>query len=338
MNSRMFRHEPDVRIDSPDRILAASRRFMESRVLLSGFELGVFTALEHGPRTSTQVARTVKADPRATARLLSALCSLGLLRKKDGYFRNAPTAARFLVQGRPDYLAGLGHTVNLWDTWSDLTESVRRGRSVLKAPPSRRGRDFFMPFIAAMHARAVPQAKAIVRSIPLAKVSRVLDVGGGSGAYAMTFARAKPGLLATVFDLPQVAPLTKDYIKKAGLAKRVDVRVGDYNRDGLPRGNDLIFLSAIIHSCSPTGIRKLFEKCARALNPGGLIVVQEFVVNEDRTAPAFSVFFALNMLVDTPRGDTYTESEIRLWLQEAGFGAVKRQDTPFNTTLMIGRL
>jgi precorrin-6B methylase 2 len=189
-----------------------------------------------------------------------------------------------------------------------------------------------------MHARASAQAKAVIASIPLAKVSRVLDVGGGSGAYAMAFARAKPGLHATVFDLPQVAPLTRDYLKQAGLAERVDVRVGDYYRDALPRGNDLVFLSAIIHSCSPAEIRKLFGKCARALNPGGSIVVQEFVVDEDRTAPAFSVFFALNMLVGTPGGDAYTESEISSWLKAAGFRAIQRKDTPFDTALMLGRI
>ena len=105
----------------------------------------------------------------------------------------------------------------------------------------------------------------------------------------------------------------------------------------MPDGYDLVFLSAIIHSCSPEGSRRLLRKCARSLNPDGLIVVQEFVVNEDRTAPSFSVFFALNMLVGTPGGDAYTESEIGSWLKAAGFRAIKRQDTPFDTALVTGR-
>ena len=314
-----------------------SRRFMDSRVLLTAYELGVFTALGHGPRKSAQVARAVKADPRATDRLLNALCCLGLLRKKDGRFSSTPAVARYLVRGQPDYFAGLGHTVDLWDTWSTLTESVRRGRSFTKDPFRRRGRSVLVPFIAAMHARAVPQAKAVVAVLPLARARRVLDVGGGSGAYAMAFARAKPGLRATVFDLPQVAPLTRGYLRDAGMSERVDVRVGDYEKDPLPGGYDLVFLSAILHSNPPAGNRRLIGKCARALNPGGLIVVQEFMVDEDRTAPAFSVFFALNMLVNTPGGDAYTESEIGSWLKAAGFRAIQRRDTPFDTALMIGR-
>jgi len=315
-----------------------SRRFMESRILLTGFELGVFTALGRGPRSPAQVARAVKADPRAIDRLLGALCCLGLLRKEGGYFSNTPVAARYLAQGRPDYLAGLGHSVQLWDTWSTLTGAVRQGRSVLKAPLGRRVGGFFAPFIAAMHARAVPQAKAVVTSLPLAGVSRVLDVGGGSGAYAMAFARAKPGLRATVVDLPQVVPLTRSYVQKAGMSQRVDVRVGDYERDPLPGGYDLVFLSAILHSNSPAANRRLIRKCARSLDSRGLIVIQEFVVDEGRTAPAFSVFFALNMLVGTPAGDAYTESEIRSWLAGAGFAGIERQDTPFDTSLIRARL
>jgi SAM-dependent methyltransferase len=330
--------KPLPSIDSRAELLATARLFMESRVLLTGYELGVFTALGRGPRTAAQAARAVKADPRSLDRLLDALVCLGLVRKRGRLFSNAPLASRHLVAGRPGYLGGLGHTVSLWRTWSTLTEAVRAGRSVLQEPNFRRGRDFFVPFIAAMHERAVPQARAVMRSLPLSGVSRVLDVGGGSGAYAMAFARAQPGLRATVFDLPQVAPLTRDYIRKAGLSDRVDVRAGDYEKDPLPGGYDLVFLSAIIHSCSPEGTRRLLRKCARSLNPGGRIAIQEFVVDESRTAPAFSVFFALNMLVGTPGGDAYTESEIGSWLKAAGFRAIKRRDTPFDTALVTGRL
>ena len=322
----------------PDELFELSRRFMASRVLLSGFELGVFTALGHGPRTSAQVAATVKADARATDRLLDALVVLGLLRKSAGRFSNGPAAARRLVAGRPGYMAGLGHSASLWRTWSTLTESVRQGRGVLKEPVGRRGAAWFASFIAAMHERARQTADGVVSRLDLRGVSRVLDVGGGSGAYAMACARAKPGLRATVFDLPQTAVLTRGYIRKAGLSSRVDVRVGDYEKDALPRGHDLALLSAIIHSCSPAGTLRLFRKCARALNPGGRIVVQEFVVDESRTAPAFAVYFALNMLVGTQAGDAYTESEISSWMRQAGFGGIRRQDTPFETALITGRL
>jgi predicted O-methyltransferase YrrM len=168
-------------------------------------------------------------------------------------------------------------------------------------------------------------------------VSRVLDVGGGSGAYAMEFARAKPGLRAVVFDLPNVLRLTAGYLKRAGLADRVALVAGDYDRDDLGSGFDLAFLSAIIHSNSPDGNRALIQRGVAALNPTGHLVIQDFIVDEARTGPPFGVLFALNMLVGTAAGDTYTESEAMQWMAEAGLARVVRMDTAFGTSLLIGR-
>ncbi|HAM35690.1 MAG TPA: acetylserotonin O-methyltransferase [Elusimicrobia bacterium] len=317
-------------------IMALARGFMASRILLTAFDLDIFTALDRGPIDSVQAARRIRCDNRATDRLLNALVSLGLTRKKGRLFSNTPLAARHLVRGRPEYLAGLGHCVHLWDSWSTLTAAVRRGRSVLEPSVGRRGAAWLSAFISAMHERARAQADAVVKGLDLGAVESVLDVGGGSGAYAMAFVRAKPGLRATVFDLPQVAPLTRRYISREGLSGRVAVRAGDYEKDPLPKGFELVLLSAIIHSNSPTANIRLLRKCRRSLNPGGRIVIQDFVMNPDRTAPAFGAIFALNMLTATAAGDTYTESEIRSWLKQAGFGSIKRRDTPFASTLIVG--
>ena len=330
-------NRPLPRIASAPDILAAGRLFMESRVLLTGFELGVFTALGKGPRTAGQVARTVGADPRAVDRLLGALASLGLTRKRGGRFSNSPLAARHLVAGRPGFVGSLGHMASLWHTWSTLTGAVRAGRSVLKDSMPRRGKEFFVPFIAAMHERSTRQGPSLARLLPLARVRRMLDVGGGSGAYAIAFARANPDLRATVFDLPQVVPLTRGYIRKAGLAGRIEARAGDYDKDPLPRGYDLVLLSHILHSNSPAKNRRLLRECARSLNPGGAVVIQEFVPDEDRAGPQFAAFFALNMLVGTPAGDAYTESEIGSWLRAAGLRRVARRDTAFDSALLIAR-
>jgi predicted O-methyltransferase YrrM len=325
------------RVSSSRGLLAAGRLFMESRVLLTGWELGVFTALGPGPRTAEQVARTAKADIRAMDRLLCALTALGLVRKRGRFYSNAPLAARHLVAGRPGFVGSLGHMASLWQTWSTLTGAVRAGRSVLKDAMPARGKEFFVPFIAAMHERSTRQGPSLARLLPLAKVRRLLDVGGGSGAYSIAFARARPGLRAVVFDLPQVAPLTRGYIRQAGLADRIEARTGDYEMGTLPRGFDLVFLSHILHSNSPARNRRLLRECARSLNPEGMVAIQEFVVGEDRTGPQFAALFALNMLVGTPSGDAYTESEIGSWLKAAGLRRIRRRDTAFDSSLLIAR-
>ena len=113
--------------------------------------------------------------------------------------------------------------------------------------------------------------------------------------------------------------------------------MGNYDVDPLGSDFDLVFLSAIIHSNSPSGNRTLIGKAARAAAPQGQVVVQDFIVDEDRTGPSFATLFALNMLVGTETGDTYTESEVRQWMDEAGLRQVVRKDTSFGTGLIIGR-
>jgi SAM-dependent methyltransferase len=319
------------------RILELASAFQASRALLSAVELDLFTALDEAPRTSAEIARAIGADPRGTDRLLNALCALGLLEKEAGRFRNGPTASQFLVRGKAGCLEGLMHWVHLWESWSTLTAAVRRGGAVSPGPVGVRGESWRRAFIDAMHWRARQHAPHVVGSLDLTGVSRVLDVGGGSGEYAMAFVRAKPGLSATVFDLPDILPLTARYVAEANLSERIELVAGDYLADALGEGLDLVFLSAILHSNAPAENRRLLARCAAALTAGGQMVIQEFVLDEERTGPLFPALFALNMLVGTPAGDAYTEAEIRAWMAEASLSEIRRRDTPFGTTLLVGR-
>ena len=311
--------------------------FQRSRVLLTAYELGLFTVLGDESKSSIEVAKALGTGDRATDRLMNALCAIGLLEKKRGRFSSSPLASRFLVKDSPDFMAGLMHSVHLWDTWSTLTQAVRHGKSVVARHANERGEEWLTEFITAMHQRACQQAPGVVALLDLSGTSRVLDIGGGSGAYSMAFAQAKEEIRAMVFDLPNVIALTRDYIEKEGLSNKVETVVGDYNIDELGSGFDLVFLSAIIHSNSSEGNRELIRKGSEALNPQGQMVIQDFVMDEGRTTPALGALFALNMLVATESGDTYTESEIRMWMEEAGLPDIVRKDTSFGTSLIIGR-
>lgn len=323
---------------TPRAILDMAMAFQRSRPLLTAYDLGLFTVLNDERRTSGDVAAALGTDPRATDRLMNALVALGLLEKQEGVFANAPVAAACLVKGKAEYMAGLAHTNNLWDTWSSMTEVVRHGRPAASVGTiNDRGAEWLRPFIAAMHWRARQAAPDLVRRLDLQGVTRVLDVGGGSGAYAMAFARARGGISAVVFDLPNVLPLTRAYIAEEGLASAVETQAGDYLRDPLGTGYDLVFLSAVIHSNAADENRLLFGKATAALNPGGRLVVQDFLMNEARTGPALPALFALNMLVGTAAGDTYTESEVRGWMSGAGLSSLERFDLETGTNVVIGR-
>ena len=330
------RNESKKQEPSPGRIMELSRAFQSSRVFLTGYEMDVFSVLGDDEKTSAEVAGAIGADPRGTDRLLNALCALELLTKSAGRYANTPVTAKYLVKGKPDYQFGLMHTVHLWDSWTTLTKAVRNGGTVIKRSINERGTEWLEAFIAAMHGRAKLEAPFLVGKIDLTGVSRVLDVGGGSGAFSMAFVRAKEDLKTTVFDLPNVLPLTRKYIEAAGFSERISTVPGNYNEDELGTGFDLAFLSAIIHANSFDQNQELVSKVSRALTPGGRIVISDFIMEDNRFEPAFGAFFALNMLTGTPGGDTYTESEIKSWMDQAGIAFTERINLGRGPGLMIG--
>jgi predicted O-methyltransferase YrrM len=320
----------------PDDFLTALRAFQESRVLLTAIELDLFTAVGKGA-TASQAAHRLGGGERATEMLLNALVALGMLTKQAGLFRNAPLAARYLSAGSPDNVrTALMHSVHVWDRWSTLTACVRAGTSVLRRGPEKRGQDWTQAFIGAMHLNAVARAPAVVSAVGAKGVDRLLDVGGGSGAYSIAFAKARRTLRAEVLDRPEVLPMARGHIAKAGLSDRVKTRAGDLRKDKLGRGYHLILLSAICHMLGPEENLDLFRRSLAALAPGGRIVIQDFILEPDKTAPRVGALFALNMLVGTRSGSSYSEPEYAQWLRQAGFQDVRRIHLPGPSGLMLG--
>jgi (2Fe-2S) ferredoxin/precorrin-6B methylase 2 len=319
----------------PDDLNALIRGFQESRVVLTALELDLFTAVGEGSGAA-EVAARVHTDPRATEILLNALASLGLLVKHEGVFRNSPPVARYLTAASPDNARpALLHTVHLWQRWSTLTGCVRAGTAVSHDENSGRGPDWTEAFIAAMHRNASERAPLVVRATGVENVRRMLDVGGGSGAYSIAFARANPALRADILDLAAVEPIARRHIQDAGVADRVNVRAGDLRSGRLGEGYDLVFVSAICHMLSPAENLDLLRRCHEALAPGGRVVVQDFILEPDKTAPRFAALFALNMLVGTRGGASYSEPEYAAWLAEAGFHEIRHARLPGITGLMI---
>lgn len=309
--------------------------FRTSRVLLTAIELDLFSALDKESKTSAEVSSIISADPRATDRLMNVLCNIDLLEKKNGQFSNSDFSSRYLVKGKPDYISNLLHAVNLWDSWSNLTEIVRRGKPVQRN--DKDGKNWRDNFIEAMHYRAVKQASEDINMIDLSGVRNVLDLGGGSGAYAMNFANSSKDIAAAVFDLPEVIPLTEKYLEKSGLKDKVKTIKGNYLTDDIGTGYDLIFLSAIIHSNSFEENKDLVMKCADALNKNGMLVIQDYVMDDERITPPAGTMFAINMLVNTKGGDTFTQTEIYSWLKNAGLKNIIRNETTRGSSQVIAR-
>jgi len=320
----------------PEDLNRTLRGFQESRVVLSAVELDLFTAVGNGA-TVEAVASKIDSDARATEMLLNALVAMGWLTKRGGVFRNSASSARYFVAGsRDDSRAATLHLAHLWRTWSTLTECVRAGAPVRHQEMAERGDDWTYAFIAAMHRNARARAPLVVGAVGTEGVSRMLDVGGGSGAYSIAFASASEKLEVDLLDLAEVLPITQGHINSAGLAGRVRTRPGDLRVDRLGEGYGLVLLSAICHMLGVDENRDLVRRCFEALAPKGRLVIQDFILEPDRTAPKWAALFALNMLVGTQAGSTYTEAEYAGWLREAGFEEVRHVRLPGPSGLIIG--
>jgi hypothetical protein len=312
--------------------------FRLSRVILTAYELELFSHLGKEGKSAEEIAKEIRTDARATDRLMNVLVGCGLLDKGNNEFKNTELSRKYLVKTSPDYMGGLGHIADLWHTWTTMTDAVRKGSTiVIRDSINDRSKNWLEPFIAQMHHRGKQQAHEIAELLDFKNVNKVLDVGGGSGAFSFAFIDKKPGLEATVFDLPNVVPITQKYIDKEGYKKKVETLAGNYLQDPLGSGYDMTFLSAVIHSNSPGENKLLFKKCADAMNKGGQLVVLDHIMSEDRTSPFGGALFSLNMLVGTEAGDTYTVSEIKSWMAEAGFENIERKGAESGTSLIIGK-
>jgi len=300
--------------------------FISSRVILTSNNLGIFDSLKK-PLSAAEISGKMKIDPRATEILLDALIGIGLLSKSsNGKYRNAQVSNHYLVKGSSLYQGDIvKHASTMWQNFSALDEVVKTGQ------PARKGFDHDS-FIMGMHNLSMLRSEGLIKAMELKGVKTALDLGGGPGTNAI--AMVKKGVKATIFDMPETIKIAKKVVRREGV-KGIDFINGDFHADSIGSGYDLILVSHIFHAYSEEENIALLRKCKNSLNPAGRVAVQEFPINDARTAPAHSALFSVNMLVGTERGRCYSPSEIKRWMAKAGFKNAKVKDLP-ETVLIIG--
>ncbi len=323
----------------PDRLDQMIRGYMPSRCILTALELDIFTAIGEGANAE-QIGARIHANARAAEMLLNALVALGLITKSGDVYSNTPESVRFFVPDSKDnHRNGLLHTVNIWHRWSTLTDAVRHGTCIPIDPRIHArdsGPEWTVNFIAGMDRNAKARAPLVVQALGTAGVRRILDLGGGSGAYSIAFAKASSDVRCEILDVPEVVPLTTEYVNKAGVSAQVSLRSGDMLRDDLGSGYDIIMLNAICHMFSEQQNQQLFRRARQALAPNGRLVVQDFILNSNKTGPLHAALFSLNMLVATDHGASYNETEYSCWMKNAGFTEISRIKLPGPSDLIVG--
>jgi len=298
------------------------RSYRQAQILLTCVELGVFEALASRSATASEVAAATGSDLRGMELLLNAAVALGLLEKREVFYCNTALTQACLTAGGP---ADLRRSLRLerasYRRWEHLAEAVQTGRRPEETRRDEQPEDWARHFIYGLYAMARPMAAAIAEALalPQDRPLRVIDVGGGHGAYSLALAARYPQVTATIFELPRVVPIAREIVAQAGLSGRVSVQEGNFQRDPLGSSYDVALVFGVLNGEPPAGRPALIQKVSDALAPGGRIVLRDYALDADRAGPAEATIFALQLLLATDAGGLDTRADWATWLAAAGF-------------------
>jgi len=289
-------------------------------VLLTSVRVGLFDILVDGRKcTVTEVAERFKWSERGTEILLNALCSMGYLEKEsERYFIAENFRNEFSSENYPLLKEWLLHQWRLMQRWTRLDEVLKSGKPIRETDRKKQQLNH-RNFILSMAQRERANVPVLLHAISLEGFTHLLDLGGGPGLFAIALAEAYPNLHATIYDAPDTEPIARQFMNISSARERLHFRAGDFLTDELGEGYDMALLSSILHIYSPVENQRLLQKVFNSLRPGGMIIIRDFILNRDKTGPLDAALFAVNMLVNTERGNAYSVSEMKSWLKQAGF-------------------
>ncbi|MBI4388357.1 MAG: methyltransferase domain-containing protein [Candidatus Omnitrophica bacterium] len=326
-----------------EHILDLGYSSMSAAALQAAFDVDLFEAIgDDGVKSLPTIQTKVSADSRSLELLLNALASLNLVRKDGGGYSLPEASKRILLQKSDKYI---GDMVKLQQSslksFLELSKSVRTGKPLeqFQGGLPNLPKEHMRGFIRAMHNTAMGHAELLARKLDLLKAETLLDIGGGPGTFSIHFLKQNPHLRVTIFDLPVVIEIAKEFATKHGVSERMDFQAGNFEADEIKGTFDVVFVSHIIHGLGEEANLNLFRKILRAIRPSGRLVIQDFFLNEDHMSPRFSTLFALNMLLHTDGGRTYGFDEVGQWLIDTGFSEVTKPilRLPRGISLLIGR-
>ena len=306
-------------------LLKISGSYWGSCTLHAGVKLDVFTHLDGISLSAAELAQTITADERGLKMLLDALAALELLEKSDSSYTCTQLSMTSLSKRSDSYMGHIiMHHHHLVQGWSHLDEAVKsgvpvRGHAAHEAEDGERE-----SFLMGMFNLASILAPRVAAHIDLTGRRRLLDLAGGPGTYAIHFCRHNPELTATIYDLATTRPFAEQTVRRFDLADRIAFVEGDITADELGSGYDVIWISHLLHSESPQSSAAIVAKAALSLNTGGMLLIQEFILNDRKDAPLHPALFSLNMLIGTPAGQAYSQKELGDMMCEAGLKNIAR--------------
>jgi SAM-dependent methyltransferase len=313
--------------------------FASERVLSVSLQFDLFSHIAAGRKTAGEIAAAAGASERGTKMLLDALAGFELLSKRDGRYELTPDATRYLVRESPEYVGSFFGSDRLYEAWGHLADAVREGKPYRSSTRQDVAEDFFPVLIRTLHITNGEPARNLAAQVVAGgakKGLRVLDIGCGSGVWSIAVAKADPEARITELDFPKVLETTRKFVEREGVVDRAEFLAGDLRSAQLPEQSfDLAILGNIVHGLGVAESRDLFARIHGALDTGGRMAIVDMMPNDERSGPLFPLVFALNMLVNTDEGSTYTLAEYREWLTAAGYASVETLDIGLHSPAIV---
>lgn len=292
--------------------------FRHSSTLVAAIDIGLFTAISEGSHEPAQAAEKLDLPVENAERLMIACASLDLLSKNGDKYHNAPDVEKYLVKTSRTYFGDylVYQTRDDWDSWKNIANVIKppraRYESMWKDPQAVR------TFTVAGYNSSISAGHKLAREYNFSDHTLLLDLGGGSGCYSIAACQKHPSLRAIVFDHPYVCTVAEEFVSKAGLSDRIDTHPGNFFETDYPRGADLISYITPLQVYERDDVQWLISKAVDALEPGGTMLVVDYMLNDDKTGPPDSVFRHLMGLASGREGRVNTGYEFSQFLEKAG--------------------
>lgn len=332
MNERRMPH-------SPGDLLDLATAYQRSKVLFALVEFGLPTLLAGAPQTREAIAQRLNIHLRAADRLLHASVALGLLEEEKGRFRNTALAEEFLVQNKETYLGEhlLRYDRTSYPLWNELVPKLRTWQPDQTESEIPQEEDQGASSLSAMHNLALLTGHALGQVYDFSRHQRMLDLGGGTGAMSIGICRQHPELRASVYDLPHIIDVAREFIRTAGLSDAIKTRGGNFKEDELPDGFDVVLLANLLSVASEETNRELLHRLYERLPDGGAVILSGWILNDNRTGPLIPVLFCLEDINWGAPDVERTAATYEGWLREAGFVEIKHEMYYPPTSMIVGR-
>jgi O-methyltransferase domain/Dimerisation domain len=328
----------------PDRIVRLGLAFREAKALLSATELGVFTALAEGPLDWQALAEQVGIDERGARDFFDALVALGMLeRDNNRSYTNTPETDLYLDRRKPTYVGGeLEHfNAYVYPHWNLLTPALRTGKPQSGARAIGHYSALYADHAAletlakGMTGGSLPVATVLAAKFPWQEYQTVIDVGTAQGCLPVQIGHAHRHITGGGFDLPAMKPHFESYVREHGLSDRLRFFPGDFLQDRLP-GADVLVFGRILHNWDLMTKKMLLKNAYEALSAGGVLIVYERLIDDDRRANASALLASLNMLIMTAGGFDFTSADCIAWMREAGFRDMRVEPLTSAQSMVVG--